>query len=72
MPGRRKKKLTVVLAWVFGLLLVILHTDFWRAGSVELRFGWLPDELLYRLVWMLLAWGYLLFFCARVWDDQER
>ena len=26
-----------------------------------------PEDLLYRLGWMLLAWGYLMYLCARAW-----
>jgi len=36
-----------------------------------LWFGWLPEELAYRIVWVLLAWAYLVFFCTRVWVEEE-
>jgi len=47
------------------LALVFLHLDFWREQRVELDFGWMPEELAYRLAWMALAWLFLLCFCAR-------
>lgn len=46
------------------LTLVALHLDFWRVQRVELYFGWLPEELAWRLAWTLLAWVFLLWFCA--------
>ena len=36
-----------------------------------LHLGWVPEELLYRLAWMLLASLYLLFFCSVVWAADE-
>lgn len=45
----------------------MLHLDWWRPQRETLWFGWLPEELLYRLLWMLCAWGYLLFLCSRLW-----
>ena len=42
--------------------LVLLHLDFWRPQRAILYFGWLPEEMAYRLVWVFLAWLYLLAF----------
>ncbi len=58
-------------AWLGALVLLFLHLDFWRVQRPKLWFGWMPEELLYRLLWMLLAWLYLLFFCARIWRDDN-
>ncbi|MFP6686503.1 MAG: hypothetical protein VB934_17415 [Polyangiaceae bacterium] len=44
-----------VIAWSGGVLLLIFHLDFWRPQRVVLYGGLLPEELLYRLVWGLLA-----------------
>ena len=68
MSARRGK---VLFAWVFGLVLVALHLDFWREQRVEIYFGWLPEELLYRLIWLAAAWAYLVFFCKEIWRDGE-
>ena len=55
--------------------LLFLHLDFWRPQRAQLYFDWVPEELLYRWLWMGLAGLYILFFCARVWrseqDEQE-
>lgn len=59
-----------LLPWVGFLLLLILHLDFWRPQRLVLYFGWLPEEMAYRLLWMLLAWLYLLYFTARVWREE--
>jgi len=66
-----RKRIDVVVAWAGFVLLLALHLDFWRPQVARVHFGWLPEELAYRLVWMLLAWVYLLFFCARIWGDGE-
>jgi len=60
-----------VLAWIGGLVLVALHLDAWRPRRAAVHLGWIPEELLYRLAWMALAWLYLLFFCSRVWGRDE-
>lgn len=36
-----------------------------------LHFGWMPEELLWRLAWMAAAWLYLLWFCRAIWRDDE-
>lgn len=66
----RRRRIESLVAVLGLVLLLVLHLDFWRPQVVRLHFGWLPEELLYRLVWMLFAWGYLLFFCARIWPDD--
>lgn len=58
------------LAWAGFVLLIVLHLDFWRPQRAVLYFGWLPEDLAYRLVWMLAAWLYLLFFIAKVWTEE--
>jgi hypothetical protein len=47
-----------------------LHLDVWRTQRPRLYLGWLPEELFYRLAWILLAWVYLLFLCARLWPEE--
>jgi len=60
-----------LLAWAGALLLLALHLDFWRPQRARLYWDWIPEELAWRLVWMGLAWIYLLWFCARVWASEE-
>jgi len=58
------------IAWGGFLALLGLHLDFWRPQRVVLWFGWMPEELAYRLAWMALAWIYLVHVCAVVWRDE--
>jgi len=51
--------------------LIVLHLDFWRPQRAELYFGWVPEELAYRLVWFALAWVYLVLFTRFVWGGDE-
>ena len=65
------RRTAVVIAWIgFGVLLV-LHLDFWRTQRVAVHLGWVPEELAYRLLWILCAWLYLLFVCGFVWRREE-
>ncbi len=58
------------IAWAGFLLLLALHLDFWRPRRPEIWFGWLPEEMLWRLAWMALALLYLIFFCRCVWKED--
>ena len=59
------------VAWAGFLLLIFLHLDvFWRQPSPDLYFGWIPEEMAYRLVWMVLAWLYLMYFTRFVWRED--
>ena len=55
------------IVWGGLAALLVLHLDFWRPQRAVLWFGWVPEDLLYRLGWMLLAWAYLMYICARAW-----
>ncbi|KAA3611578.1 MAG: hypothetical protein DWQ01_05675 [Planctomycetota bacterium] len=61
------------LAWLaFGGLLA-LHLDFWRPNREVFEF-WipgLPQDFAYRLLWILLAWLWLLWFCLRLWPIED-
>lgn len=59
------------LAWGGALGLLVLHCDFWRPQRPVLHLEAIPEELLYRLGWMVLAMAYLQFFCSRIWRDRE-
>ena len=58
------------LAWAGFFLLLVLHLDFWRPQRAVLYFGWLPEEMAWRLLWMIGAWLYLIFFTAKVWREE--
>ncbi len=60
-----------MIAWIGFAVLLILHLDFWRPRRAELYWGWLPEELAYRVVWMLGAWLYIIFICTRVWRSSK-
>lgn len=66
-PSSSSRRVTI--AWVLGALLVAAHlvSPAGRAGVLHL--GWIPDELAWRLAWMLLAWLYLEWFCRTIWRD---
>ena len=53
------------IAWVGFVVLMGLHLDFWRPQRAILYLGWIPEEIAYRLGWILLVWLYLLFLCSR-------
>jgi len=58
--------------WIAALAVIALslaHLDFWRESRAVLWFGWLPEELAYRVGWMLLAWGVMLFITRFVWRE---
>ena len=59
------------IAAAAAIVLVLLHLDFWRVQRPVLYFDWLPEEVAYRLLWMLLAWVYMLFFCTFVWREDD-
>ncbi len=40
-------------------------------ANVQPLLGWLPAELVWRWLWMALAWAYLLWFAAKVWETPE-
>jgi len=71
MRSQRPGRLDLFVAWGGFVVLLVLHLDGWRTQRPVLRFGWLPEELGYRLVWILLAWAYLQFLCARLWRERE-
>ena len=64
------RKHAIRLAWIGGAVLVLLHLDFWRSPRPEPWFGWLPDELAYRVVFIGMAWAFMLFVCSRIWTED--
>lgn len=67
----RAPRWSVALAWLGALALLALHLDGWRPQRGAVYLGAVPEELAWRLGWMLLATGYLVFFCRHVWRDEE-
>ena len=55
-----------------ALALLGLHLDFWRPQRAILYGGWMPEELAYRLIWMLLATAWIAWFCQRIWVDEAK
>ncbi len=67
MPARRRHGL--IFAGVVVLLLG-LHVDVWNHGrGVELVLGWIPYDLGYHLLWMLVAWVAVLYMTVFVWPE---
>jgi hypothetical protein len=60
-----------IVVWAAFALPLVLHLDSWRPKRAVIWLGWLPEELLYRLAWMLLAWVYLLYVCRYHWRADE-
>ena len=58
-----------IVAWGGLGLLLLLHLDLWRPLPPGPYFGWMPEELVFRLLWMGLAWLYLVFFTRVVWEE---
>lgn len=56
-----------LVAMLGFVVLLVLHFDAWRTPSAAPWWGWLPDELGWRLLWMLGALGYLWWFTSRFW-----
>jgi len=67
--ARGKNRRRWLLAGLGLIALVAAHL--YRTTSTELVLGWIPMELAYRLVWMVMAWVFLLFFTAQIWGDGE-
>jgi hypothetical protein len=63
---RNRQRLSVVL---FGLLLAT-HLDAWRPQREVLWLGWLPEELAWRLLWMLGAAAFVVWFTRAVWAQE--
>lgn len=58
-------------AWLGAIALLALHLDAWRPQRNVTYLGVVPEELAWRLGWMVLATAYLVFFCRCVWRDGE-
>lgn len=63
--------MTRAVAWAGLGALLALHLDLWRPRLGERVIGGLPEELVWRLAWMALAWAYLLWFLRHAWREEE-
>jgi uncharacterized membrane protein len=54
-----------------AVVMTLLHLDFWRPQSDTLMLGWVPEELLYRILYIFLAWVYVLWVCAWLPEAEE-
>ncbi|MEM6568751.1 MAG: hypothetical protein AAF957_10095 [Planctomycetota bacterium] len=61
----------LLLAWTGGIALTVLHLAPWFEPRPRLVLGVLPEELAYRLGWMVLAFAYLVWFTASVWREED-
>lgn len=60
-----------LVAAIALLLLTLLHLDFWREQRVAFVLGWIPIELAWRIGFVLAAWVFVMFVCARVWREED-
>ncbi len=60
-----------IVAGILATVLIVFHLDFWRGPRTEIYLGFIPEELAYRLVWIVFAWLFLLFFTHKVWRDEH-
>lgn len=66
LPQRSTFPHRLLSAAAFALL-IATHLDVWRPQREVLWFGWLPEELGWRLAWMTAAALYVLHFTRFVW-----
>lgn len=69
MPARRRHR------WVFAgavVVLLVLHVDVWNQGRGDaLILGFIPYDLAYHLLWMVVAWAVVIYMTVFVWPDEE-
>ena len=52
--------------------LLVLHVDVWNQGrGGELVLGFIPYDLAYHLLWMLMAWAAVVYMTIFVWPDEQ-
>lgn len=66
---RRRAAQRLSLLCLAGL--VATHLDAWRLQRDVVWFGWLPEELAWRLAWMLAAWAFVAWFTHAVWARES-
>ncbi len=54
------------------LVLLVLHVDVWNQGRGDgLILGFIPYDLAYHLLWMLVAWAVVIYMTIFVWPDEQ-
>jgi hypothetical protein len=64
----RRAELT--LFWVAVVVLLVAHMFGFGQGGRPLLFGWMPIDLAYRVLWMLLAGCLVFWMTGRLWGDE--
>lgn len=59
-----------IFAATSAVVLFVLHLDFWREPAPTLLLGFVPEELAYRLAWMVLAALWVAWFCGRFFGRE--
>lgn len=59
------------LFWVAVVALLAAHMFGVAQGDRALVLGWMPADLVYRVVWIGLAAGLVFWMTGRLWPDAE-
>lgn len=60
--------------WLFALFVLALlatHMLGFGQGERPLALGWMPRDLVYRLVWIAAAAGAVFWMTGRLWPNRE-
>ena len=59
--------------WILVIVLAVFHVDFFNHGEIARRlfWEWLPLDLAYHVVWVILAAVLVLYFTRYVWRDYD-
>jgi hypothetical protein len=68
-PGVSRRT-EVTLFWAAVAVLLVAHMFGFGQGGRPLLFGWVPIDLAYRVLWMLLAAGLVFWMTARLWSNE--
>lgn len=61
-----------LLALVAVLALIVLHNDVWnREAQLEPVLGWMPADMVYRVVWVTVGAGVLWWVLRVTWRDAR-
>lgn len=66
------RRVELTLFWVAVAVLLVAHMFGFGQRGRPLLFGWMPIDLAYRVLWMLLAAGLVFWMTARLWSDAGR